>query len=283
MAQISSAKIGETKSTWQVKTIGKGSGHISSIEEIDICGKGSSSTDQRYEDFSYADRATMSHGENIVSNDKNFSQATPNGTAEYISASSSYIDGNAEFLAGGGAFLAEMAKQKIVASRSQPETLPDESLLPSLTNLLKPQPNLLKRAQVGMLTQDEVERIAQETQMPSFVSNPLMVLSSFLAQYSSMFALCSAKGAQQIAEIYAGDVKNNMNIQKKNLQEISDKAQNAYEKEDILKKIASGDVSSLFKSPSTEKAPRVQNHDEDEMQKQIADSLDRIIAAERMC
>lgn len=283
MAQISSAKIGETESTWQVKTTGKNSGHISSVEKIDICGKGSSSTDQRYEDFSYSDRATMSHGENIVSNDKNFSQATPNGTAEYISASSSYIDGNVEFLSSGGAYLAEMAKQKIVAARSQPETVPDESLLPSLTNLLKPQPKLLKRAQAGLLSEEDIEKTAEQTELPSFVDSPMTVMSAYLSQYSKMMSLVSIKGAMEIAKIYAEDVKNNLAIQKKNLQEISDNAQNAYEKDELTKKILKGDIMSLFKSPSTEKAPRVKNHDEDEMQKQIADQLDKILAAERMC
>lgn len=241
-------------------------------------------TDNRRETYTYGDNINMSHGEHLISNEKNFSQATPNGTAEWISASSTYIDGNINYLASAGQMLADTAKAPMVAARSQPETQPDPTGLSAMANLLKPNGNVLKRAATGMVTEDEIKTINEAANStPSFASNILTDIAKFIGQYTAMFSVCSAKGAQQVATIYAKDVQNNVANQKKNIEEMAAKAQNTYSADNIMEKIKSGDISELLKPPSTENAPKVACFDEDEYQNKIAECLPEIIAAERLC
>lgn len=278
------ADVNNMSSKVTYKTVGKKGDHISEEIESNNNGYIKVSTDLRTEEHNYTDSVKTNHGDSVFSYDKSVSTAVPNGRNETVSGSTIIIDGNLSYVVNKGPMLAEKEKQKIVAARSQSETKPDPLSLDALTDLLNPEPNVLKRAAAGLVTQDDVET-ATLVPTPPKPQTPLELLATYLAQYTYLFSLCSAKGAQEIAKVYANDVKEKTNAfleeKKRLVNDIKNPFLKAKKASEFLD--AAKNVQKVLSSPSTQNASRVQNFDEKEFQKTASEAIANMTEAERLC
>lgn len=283
MPQAQTVKINENSKTIEVRTVGKGSYHMSYTMTTDANGSYTSSSDLCLQRHSTQQVIESNMADMSSSCMMNRGVYTPNGTHDDLAAAHSVIDGNVDFISSGGQHLAAQAMQKLVAARSQPESEPNLDLMGSLTNLLKPNGNVLKRAMTGTPKEEDVAKLASMNPVPNFAENPALCIASFVSQYTAMMGLCTAAGASQVAKIYAGDVKNNLINQKKNIEEAAENATSSFKKEEMLNAIASGDLTAIFKPISTENTPKEKTFDEDEYQNKIAEVLPEYLEASRMC
>lgn len=278
------ADVNDLGATIHYKTVGKNGSHISETIQTNNNGDLYVSSDLRNEEHHYTDSVKTTHGEYISSCDKNFSVAVPNGRNESVAGSRIEIDGNLSYIVSKGPFLAEKEKQKIVAARSQPETQPDPLSLQPLTDLLNPSPNILKRAAAGWVTSDEAEKCA-DVSMPMAPTTALELIDTYIQQYDSLFSLCSSKGSQEIAKIYANDVQEKTNAMIEEKKKIINNIKNPYQKEKKSSELlaATQNIREVLSSPSTESAARIQNFDEKEYQKMAGEAAENMIEAERLC
>ena len=199
---------------------------------------------------------------------------------------------------------ADKYQTKLVAMRSQPDTVPDTDLLTPPTEALKPAPNLLSC--ISCPKASELEDMA-----PKVPLTPMNAITTELAnlgiKIAALVSGCSMETAKQMAKMQANHSKNvvkkNIEEKKKMYEKMPTLSKEAFKKnfekafapkdgkssfENLMSgvgtavQLASNPMSlvSMCMSPSTENAPKKEFYDKDKVQEQIPEMVEKVRKAE---
>lgn len=267
-------------------------GYFRAKETVHENGDVEISSDAGSQNFKSGNSTTVTRGNNI--NNSNNSSSVVNGLSETVTGSNYQIVGSAEAIHMELQAQADKAQAKIVAARSQPDEVPDTSLVAPLADLFKLAPGLSKC--IKQPAAEDAKKKMEAVKPPAsgaLVGGIMYDVQCELIKMGSLIAACSMDTVTQMAEIQANYMKDtamkNFEEKKKMFQKLKGPSATAF-KENMGKSLfPDGEFSlesglntvanltnpatlmAMFIPPSTENTPKKKNFDKEQYQKIAAE------------